>query len=289
MRPWTRPLWTETRGTWSRWLWLWRTGAGRQPGLIASSTTGVCVCVIVLWVSVIVLCCCFQTASIPINSMVTASRMWGFAAVLWCYIIIMWPEYLFYFSQVWSPHASASPGLPLPGCLSFLQVGVFTFTAPRDRTGLLQRLSSPCAFLFDQGVGVEEGAGFHTLCGGLSGCGRSAGASMHAGWHYQDGVQGNSLDVPLWCCECMDHNLHTQIISHVITCCMFILFWLFFSSTGAVFQGSNERWRNNPQWTQKKIHWHLNWGFLFITFCKMAKNVICNSYALMLYIVLLLM
>ena len=42
---WTRLSWTETRGTWSRWPWLWRTAAGARPGPPGSSTTGVCVCV----------------------------------------------------------------------------------------------------------------------------------------------------------------------------------------------------------------------------------------------------
>lgn len=94
-------------------------------------------------------------------------------------------------------------------CLSVwsLQVGVFSHSAPCDGPSVLQLLCCPGAFLFDQGVGGEEGAGLHTLRGSVSGCGRGAGTSMPAGWHHQDGVQGDSLDVPLWRCEYTQHQL----------------------------------------------------------------------------------
>ncbi|TMS17260.1 39S ribosomal protein L18, mitochondrial [Larimichthys crocea] len=59
------------------------------------------------------------------------------------------------------------------------------------------QLSCLGARLFNQGVGGEEGAGVHKLRGSVSGCGRSAGTSMQAGRHHEDGVQGDSLDVPL--------------------------------------------------------------------------------------------
>ena len=86
-------------------------------------------------------------------------------------------------------------------CLWSFQVGINSHPAPCDGRSVLLQLSCPGALLFDQGVGVKEGAGHHKLRGSVSSGGRRAGTKMSAGWHHQDGVQGNSLDVPLWSCE----------------------------------------------------------------------------------------
>lgn len=44
MTLWIRPSWTETHGTLSRWVWLWRTGAGRHHGHTVPFTTGLFEC-----------------------------------------------------------------------------------------------------------------------------------------------------------------------------------------------------------------------------------------------------
>lgn len=166
-------------------------------------------------------------------------------------------------AQPWIPPASLSP-LYHVGSM-FFQVGVFSYPASRDSTSVLQQLCCPGAFLFNKGMGDKEGAGFYKLCGSVSGCGRGACTSMPAGWNHQDGVQGDSVDVPFWCCECMLHEVivvNHLVFSYAITCFTFI-----FSSTGSVFQSSNERRRNHPQWTEKEICRDLNVDVIYNIWC----------------------
>lgn len=120
------------------------------------------------------------------------------------------------------------------------QVGVFSHPAPCDSRGVLQHLTCAGAFLLDQGVGGEEGAGFHLLRGSMSGCGRGACTPLPAGRHHQDGLQGDSLDVPLRRCS--------------------------------ILQDSNERGRNNPQWTQTEIHRDMTlWFICLICYVQMSS------------------
>lgn len=145
-----------------------------------------------------------------------------------------------------------SPGFLLHLCLLFttlwwflvfFQVGVFSYPASCDSTSVLQQLCCSGAFLFNQGVGNQKGAGFYNVRGSMSGCGWGACTSMPAGRHHQDGVQSDSLDIPFWCCECnsMKLFLYHFFFPYIMTCFMFI-----FSFTGSVFQDSNERRRNHP-------------------------------------------
>lgn len=78
MKPWTRHLWTETHGTWSRWLWLWRTEAGRRPGPTGSFTTGLyAMYVSTLSISVCMCCMSFGKKSVSLRKMDDyRSRFW---------------------------------------------------------------------------------------------------------------------------------------------------------------------------------------------------------------------
>lgn len=124
------------------------------------------------------------------------------------------------------------PVLLTPFCYTSFQIGVFSHSALRDGTGVLQQFSCPSAVLFNQRVGTEEGAGFHKMCGSMSSCRRGAGTAMSAGGHHQDGVQGNSLDVPLRRCESShnnDLNSFLFLFSHFLlrNHCFFKLFHRF--------------------------------------------------------------
>lgn len=99
-----------------------------------------------------------------------------------------------------SPSSSLSYYFHHDGSLCF-QVGVFSYPASCDSRSVLQQLCYSSSFLLNQGVGDKEGAGYYKLRGSMSGCGWGACTSMPAGWHHQDGVPGDSLDVPFWCCE----------------------------------------------------------------------------------------
>ena len=113
-------------------------------------------------------------------------------------------------------------------CLWSFQVGINSHPAPCDGRSVLLQLSCPGALLFDQGVGVKEGAGHHKLRGSVSSGGRRAGTKMSAGWHHQDGVQGNSLDVPLWSCEYIQLMLENY-------CMLFFFFSFSFSFLSFIF------------------------------------------------------
>lgn len=136
-------------------------------------------------------------------------------------------------------------------CYTSFQIGVFSHSALRDGTGVLQQFSCPGAVLFNQRVGTEEGAGFHKMCGSVSSCRRGAGTAMPAGGHHQDGVQGNSLDVPLRCCESSHNNNNSffSLFSHflLLNYCFFKLFhrfsllekrWKMEESSSANLEGS---------------------------------------------------
>lgn len=130
---------------------------------------------------------------------------------------------------------SLSPCRWLLFCYTSFQIGVFSHSALRDGTGVLQQFSCPGAVLFNQRVGTEERAGFHKMCGSMSSCRRGAGTAMPAGRHHQDGVQGNSLDVPLWRCESSHNNndLNSFLSCSVISCFVIIVSLNCF--TGSVF------------------------------------------------------
>ena len=130
---------------------------------------------------------------------------------------------------------------------SSFQVDVLSQPTPRDSTGVLQQLSCSSAFLLNQRVGREEGAGFHKLCGSMSGCGGGAGASMPASRHHKDGVQGNSLDIPLRCCEYMQEELVDEYLCNISEVVFFFFFLIisFLLFAGSGFQDCNERRRNH--------------------------------------------
>jgi len=146
--------------------------------------------------------------------------------------------------------------------LSF-QVEILSQPTPCDCRSVLQQLSCPGAFLFHQRVGSEEGVGFHTLRGSVSGCGGGAGTSMSTGWHHQDGVQGYSLDIPFRCCEYRQQRWTEFVIFLYCTCLIFIST----SLAGSGFQGCNERGRSHSQWTQEEICRDLNFGWIRHTCC----------------------
>lgn len=105
--------------------------------------------------------------------------------------------------------------LPLSTLSSSPQVGVFSHSEACDGRSVLPQFLCPGALLFNQGVGSEEGARLHKLCGGVSSGWRGAGTSMPAGGHHQDGVQGDTLDIPLRRCEFMQYQ---QLLGHWYPC-----------------------------------------------------------------------
>lgn len=77
------------------------------------------------------------------------------------------------------------------------QVGVEALAASRVGCGVFQRLGRPRAHVLHTGMGSEEAAELHSLCGCVSLRGRRSGSAMLRGRYHTTLLQRGSLDLPL--------------------------------------------------------------------------------------------